>query len=102
MIRRRAKYLLPDADNRPRNGNGTAVLSAMISSVEQRHIRVSGDMEGAFKVEEDLGEGRFVIAMEWPAKETSADAILDRAGAKRLSSEDFDKHFGDLPTDGEG
>ena len=74
----------------------------MISPVEQRHIKVSGDMEGAFKVEKDLGEGRFVIAMEWPAKETSADAILDRAGATRLSSKEFDKHFGDLPTDGEG
>ena len=74
----------------------------MISAVEQRHIKVSGDMEGSFMVEKDLGEGRFVIAMEWPSKETSADAILDRAGAKRLSPEEFDKHFGDLPADGEG
>jgi hypothetical protein len=37
----------------------------------------------------------------WPSQETSADAILDRAGASRLSPEEFDKHFGDLPTDGE-
>jgi hypothetical protein len=35
---------------------------------------------------------------EWP----SIDARLERAGAKRMSPEEFDKHFGDLPTDGKG
>ncbi len=37
-----------------------------------------------------------------PSKETSAEAILDRVGGKRMSREEFDEHFGDLPTDGEG
>jgi hypothetical protein len=37
-----------------------------------------------------------------PAKETPLEAILKRAGGKRLSREEFDRHFGDLPTDGEG
>jgi transcriptional regulator with XRE-family HTH domain len=36
------------------------------------------------------------------SKETSADAILRRAGARHMSPEEFDRHFGDLPTDGEG
>jgi hypothetical protein len=35
-------------------------------------------------------------------KETSAKAILERAGGKRMSPEEFDRHFGHLPTDGEG
>jgi hypothetical protein len=37
-----------------------------------------------------------------PAEEITLDAILKRAGGKRMSPEEFDRHFGDLPTDGEG
>jgi len=37
-----------------------------------------------------------------PAGEITLDAILKRAGGKRMSPEEFDRHFGDLPTDGEG
>lgn len=52
--------------------------------MERRHVKLSGDVE------------------EWPSKETSAEAILERAGAERMSPEEFEKHFGHLPTDGEG
>jgi len=38
-------------------------------------------------------------ARQSPSKETSAEAILERAGGKRMSPEEFDKHFGDLPTE---
>lgn len=69
--------------------------------MEQRHVKLSGDVEGSFVIEEALADGRFVVAPEWPSEETSADAILERAGAKRMPLEEFDKHFGDLPTDGE-
>jgi hypothetical protein len=41
-------------------------------------------------------------APSWPSQETSANAILERADAKRLPPEEFGKHFGNLPTDGEG
>lgn len=81
---------------------GTTAASAIISRMEQRHVKLSGDIEGSFVIEEALADGRFVVAPEWPSKETSADAILERAGAKRMSPEEFDKHFGDLPADGEG
>jgi hypothetical protein len=37
-----------------------------------------------------------------PAEEITLEAILKRAGGKRLSPEEFDRHFGHLPTDGEG
>lgn len=74
----------------------------MISLVEQRHVKLSGDIEGSYIVEESLEDGRLVVAPEWPSRETSAEAILQRAGAERLSTEEFDKHFGHLPTDGEG
>ena len=35
-------------------------------------------------------------------RKTSLEAILDRADGERLSPKEFDKYFGDLPTDGEG
>ena len=74
----------------------------MISPMEQRHVKLSGDVEGSFVVEEAMADGRLLLTPERPSKETSADAILARAGGKRISPEEFDKHFGDLPTDGEG
>lgn len=74
----------------------------MISGVDKRHVKLSGDIEGSFVIEEALPDGRFVVAPEWPSRETSADAILERADGERMSAEEFDKHFGDLPTDGEG
>lgn len=37
-----------------------------------------------------------------PPEEITLDAILKRAGGKRLPPEEFDRHFGHLPTDGEG
>jgi len=36
-------------------------------------------------VEEALAGGRFLIAPEWPSKEISADAILERTGGRRMS-----------------
>lgn len=74
----------------------------MIPSMEQRHVKLSGDVEGSYVIEEALADGRFVVAPDWPSKETSADAILERVGGRRMTPEEFDKHFGDLPTDGEG
>jgi hypothetical protein len=37
-----------------------------------------------------------------PAEGITLEAILKRAGGRRMSPEEFDRHFGDLPTDGEG
>ena len=35
-------------------------------------------------------------------RDTSVEAILARHGEERLSSEEFNQHFGSLPTDDEG
>lgn len=35
-------------------------------------------------------------------RDTSVEAILARHGEERLSPEEFDQHFGSLPTDTEG
>ena len=70
--------------------------------MEQRHVKLSGDIEGSYVIEQSLADGGLVLAPEWPSQEVSAETILQRAGAERLSPEEFDKHFGHLPTDGEG
>ena len=35
-------------------------------------------------------------------EEVTLEKILERVGGKRMSPEEFEKHFGELPTDGEG
>jgi hypothetical protein len=35
-------------------------------------------------------------------RDTSVEAILARHGEQRLDSDEFDRHFGSLPTDDEG
>jgi hypothetical protein len=69
--------------------------------MEQRYVRLSGDIEGTYVIEEELVGGRLVL-VPWPSKETSLEAILDRADGERMSPEEFDKHFGALPIDSEG
>ena len=43
-----------------------------------------------------------IIVVDEVDMETSVDAILARHGEQRLSAEEFEDHFGDLPGDGEG
>lgn len=46
--------------------------------------------------------GKQRLAPAHPAEAITLEAILKRAGGRRMSPEEFDRHFGDLPTDGEG
>lgn len=52
--------------------------------------------------EEEASQVRLVFAPEWPSKATSIGEIRKRTGTRAMSPERFDRHFGDLPTDGEG
>lgn len=68
--------------------------------MEPRCVKLRGDVEGTYMIEGSLpavgscsSHGR---------RKTSLEAILDRADGERLSPKEFDKYFGDLPTDGEG
>lgn len=51
--------------------------------------------------EAEVERARIVI-VDAVDKETSVEAILARHGEQRLSSEEFEDHFADLPRDGEG
>lgn len=52
--------------------------------------------------EEEAAEVRLVFAPDWPSKVTLIEEIRKRTGTTPMSGEDFDRHFGSLPTDGEG
>ena len=69
---------------------------------EQAHVTLSGDVNGDYLVEESRPDGRLVLVPDWPSKGTSADAIGERSGTKPMAPEEFERHFGHLPTDGEG
>jgi hypothetical protein len=52
--------------------------------------------------EEEAAQVKLIFAPEWPSKATSIEEIRQRTGTKPMSSKDFNRHFGSLPTDGEG
>ena len=52
--------------------------------------------------EEEAAEVKLIYAPDWPSKATSIEEVRKRLGTKPMSPEDFDRHFGSLPTDGEG
>lgn len=61
------------------------------------HITLAGDLNGDYVVDERLGDGRLVIRPD-----TSAAAIRRRLGLEQISADEFEQHFGHLPTDDEG
>lgn len=52
--------------------------------------------------EEEAAQVKLIFAPEWPSKATSIEEIRKRTGTEPMSSGDFNRHFGSLPTDGEG
>jgi hypothetical protein len=52
--------------------------------------------------EEEAAEVRLIFAPDWPSKTTLIEEVRRRTGTSPMSPEEFDRHFGSLPTDGEG
>jgi hypothetical protein len=65
--------------------------------VEPAHVTLSGDLSGDYVVEDQRPDGRVVLRPDLSVK-----AMLARHGARELTPDEFDQHFGELPTDGEG
>lgn len=53
-------------------------------------------------IPEDRVEAALAALEAVEGEDTSLEAILARHGEERISSEEFDRHFGSLPTDDEG
>ena len=61
-------------------------------------MKLSGDIEGAFVVEETRSDGRLVLSPD-----TSAQAIMERLGHEPATLAEFEAVHGALrPSDGEG
>ncbi len=60
-------------------------------------MTLSGDIVGDYIVEDRRPDGTLMLVPD-----TSVAAIRKRLGTEQMSAEEFEHHFGDLPTDGEG
>jgi hypothetical protein len=66
--------------------------------MDQRHVNLSGDIEGPYVVEEARSDGRLVLSPD-----TSAKAIMDRLGHEPATLAEFEAAHGAVkPPDGEG
>jgi hypothetical protein len=70
---------------------------ATLEGVEPAHVTLSGDLSGDYVVEDRHPDGRVLLRPDLSVK-----AMLARHGERKLTPEEFEQHFGRLPTDGEG
>ncbi len=65
--------------------------------MEPTHVTLTGDLSGDYVVEDRRADGRVLLRPDLSEK-----AMLARHGERKLNPEEFEQHFGQLPTDGEG
>lgn len=58
-------------------------------------VTLTDAIDGTYVIEAQQPDGRVILQRA----DLSADAILQRAGARRLTQQEFDEQFGDLRTD---
>ena len=105
---RRAGTIFPRRRTAPRRGaNGisrkatfdtesSVIMSAMAESTTA-HVTLSGARVGKYLIAEESPDGTLTLTPD-----TSIAAIRRRLGTKPMGSEEFELHFGALPTDDEG
>jgi hypothetical protein len=89
-------HRIPLATSRSRD-LGRSSTHATLLGVEPIHVTLSGDLSGDYVVEDQRPDGRVLLRPD-----LSVNAMLARDGERRLTPEEFERHFGRLPTDGEG
>jgi hypothetical protein len=52
--------------------------------------------------EEEAAAVKLIFAPDWPSRATSIEEIRKRMGTTPMGQEEFGRHFGSLPSDGEG
>lgn len=70
---------------------------ATLQCMEPAHVTLTGDLSGDYVVEDRRPDGRVLLRPDLSVK-----AMLARHGERKLTPEEFEQHFGQLPTDGEG
>lgn len=79
----------PGGSHRPRRYDLPMTKAELIAQIDEM-------------TEEEAAEVKLVFAPDWPSKVTLIEEIRKRTGTTPMSREDFDRHFGSLPTDDEG
>jgi hypothetical protein len=65
--------------------------------MEPDRVTLSGDLSGDYMVEEQRPDGRVVLRPD-----LSVTAMPSSDGERELTPQEFEQHFGTLPTDSEG
>lgn len=65
--------------------------------MELARVTLTGALSGDYVVEDRRPDGRVVLRPDLSVK-----ATLSRHGDRKLTPEEFEQQFGELPTDGEG
>lgn len=97
------------ASERPPSGEVIGRESLRIVVEEGSAKEMAGpraDLSGHYVLVGEPGDGRLVLAPDRAGPisltDTRISAMRERTGTQPISPEEFDRHFGDLPTDGEG
>ena len=79
-------------------GTGGRATLRSVSHDPADRVTLAGAITGNYIVDERLNDGRLVLRPN-----TGVDAIIERTGGGRpLTPDEFEQHFGHLPTDDEG
>jgi hypothetical protein len=65
---------------------------ATLQCVEPAHVTLTGDLSGDYVVEDRRPDGRVLLRPDLSVK-----AMLARHGERKLTTEEFEQHFGQLP-----
>jgi hypothetical protein len=65
--------------------------------MELTRVTLSGDLSGEYVVEERRPDGRLVLRPD-----LSIRTMLSRHSERELTPDEFQQHFGEMPTDGDG
>jgi hypothetical protein len=72
-------------------------MPTMATEQQLVHVTLSGDISGEYVVKDEGPDGEITLVPD-----TSIAAVRQRLGTEPMSAEEFEQHFGDLPTDDEG
>jgi hypothetical protein len=72
-------------------------MKVMAAEQQLVHVTLSGDINGEYLVKDEGPDGEITLVPD-----TSIAAVRQRLGTEPMTAEEFEQHFGDLPTDDEG
>ena len=72
-------------------------MKLMAAEEQLVHVTLSGDINGEYVVKDEGPDGEITLVPD-----TSITAVRQRLGTEPMTAEEFEQHFGGLPTDDEG